>query len=105
MKDRREIELLTTNLGKFKIAKDFFASYGLEIKQLSMDTPEIQSLNNAEVAQFSVEFAGDGSDVVIRSDVGYFIPALNNFPGPLVKFINQCLSPEDILATKKQPNI
>ncbi len=34
---------------------------------------------------------------VIKSDVGYFIPALNGFPGPFVKYINGMLSSEEIL--------
>ncbi|HAN09112.1 MAG TPA: hypothetical protein DCP90_00680 [Clostridiales bacterium] len=33
----------------------------------------------------------------IKSDVGYYFEGLGGFPGPFVKFINQMLTPEDIL--------
>ena len=34
---------------------------------------------------------------VIKSDVGYFIPALKGFPGPFLKYINNMLSSEEVL--------
>ena len=34
---------------------------------------------------------------VIKSDVGYFIEALNGFPGPFLRYINDYLTSEEIL--------
>ena len=93
------LNLITTNSGKFQIASQIFAQKGLEITQLDYDTPEIQSLDTREVVKFSAEFASQKFQIAcLKSDVGYFIPALNNFPGALVKFANQSLSAENILA-------
>jgi len=35
---------------------------------------------------------------VMKSDVGHYIPALGGFPGPFIKYFNQTLKPEDVLA-------
>lgn len=95
----KTVKYLTGNEGKWGIARDIFAGYQVNLLQEKFDTPEIQSLDIEEVAKFSVLFAsrqlGTG---LMKSDVGYYIPALNNFPGPFIKFINQTLQPEDILA-------
>lgn len=95
----KTVKFLTGNQGKWKIARDIFVGYQVDLLQEKFDTPEIQSLDVEEVAKFSVMYAsrqlGNG---LMKSDVGYYIPALNNFPGPFIKFINQTLQPEDILA-------
>lgn len=95
----QSLNIITTNAGKFKIAQEIFAEYGIDINQLSIETPEIQSLDTREVVKYSAEFAAEKyKSTCLKSDVGYFIPALNNFPGALVKFANQSLTAENILA-------
>lgn len=94
--------LITTNSGKFKIAQEIFAEYGVTLTQTSLETPEIQSLDNIAVAKYSSEFACSALNTpVLKSDVGYFVSELNGFPGPLVKFINETLSSEDLLRLMK----
>ena len=63
-----------------------------------METPEIQSYNVEDVSSYSALYATKELDSpVIKSDVGYFIPALNGFPSPFVKYINGMLKSEELL--------
>lgn len=94
----KEIIMVTGNAGKYKIAKDIFIEKGLNLIQEKIETPEIQSYNVEDVSAYSVLYAAkELNKPVIKSDVGYFIPALNGFPGPFVKYINGMLSSEEIL--------
>ena len=92
------ITFVTGNNGKWAIAKDIFATYGLALDQAKMETPEIQSSDVQDVATYSARYAAQRlNKPVIKSDVGYYISALNGFPGPLIKYINQMLTSEDLL--------
>jgi len=94
----KKVVFVTGNEGKWKIAKDIFESYNIDLLQEKVDTPEIQSLDVCEVATFSAKYAsGKIGKSVIKSDVGYYFEDLGGFPGPFVKFVNQTLKPEDIV--------
>jgi len=93
-----DVHFLTGNKGKWQIAANVFARYGVTLAQLDIDVPEIQSLDVAEVASAAVQAAAHPSGIIVKSDVGYYFEALNGFPGPLIKFINKSLAAEDILA-------
>ncbi len=93
-----KIVFVTGNALKAKIAKDILSTYGVEVIQQKMDTPEIQAKSGQEVAEYSAEWASKSLNMpVVKSDVSYRVPSLNNFPGPFVKFVNLWLSAEDIL--------
>lgn len=93
-----KIIMVTGNIGKYKVANDIFKEKGLDLTQEKMETPEIQSYNVEEVSAYSALYAAKELDSpVIKSDVGYFIPALNGFPGPFVKYINGMLTSEEVL--------
>lgn len=93
-----KVAFVTGNQGKWEIARDIFAKYGVDLTQAKMETPEIQSLDVKEVALYSAQYAAQKLQMpVIKSDVGYYIPALNNFPGPFIKYVNQTLSSQDLL--------
>ncbi len=92
-----KIVFVTGNSLKAKIAKDILITYGVELIQQKIDTPEIQAKDGQEVAEYSAEWASNSLKMpVVKSDVSYIIPSLNNFPGPFVKFINLWFSAEDI---------
>lgn len=94
----KEVIMVTGNIGKYKVANDFFKEKGLHLIQEKIETPEIQSYNVEEVSAYSAFYAAERlNNSVIKSDVGYFIPALNGFPGPFVKYINGMLTSEEIL--------
>jgi XTP/dITP diphosphohydrolase len=89
---------VTGNSLKFEIAKGIFNEYGLSLEQIKMETPEIQSDDVKEIASYSSKFAANElKKPVMVTDVGYYIPVLNGFPGPLIKYINQWLQSDDLL--------
>jgi len=99
---KNRIIFVTGNRTKFNIASNILNNYGIELIQKETKTPEIQSRNGTEVANFSAKYAAlKLKDAVIKTDVSYEIPALNNFPGPFVKFVNEWLTAKDILALMK----
>lgn len=94
----KKIIMVTGNVGKYRVANDIFKEKGLNLIQEKIETPEIQSYNVEDVSAYSALYAAKRlNSAVIKSDVGYFIPALNGFPGPFVKYINGMLSSEEIL--------
>ncbi|MBN2052351.1 hypothetical protein JW756_02510 [Candidatus Woesearchaeota archaeon] len=102
MNKKKEIIFVTGNEMKFRIAANILNKYGIQLLQKKIETPEIQSSDVMEVARFSAKYAANElKSAVIKTDVSYEIPALNNFPGPLVKFINKWLTAEDILSIMK----
>ena len=94
----KPIFFITGNAHKFQIAQDALAGAGIELIQKELDTPEIQSTSIEEIASFSAKWACDLlKEPVIVSDAGYYIEALNGFPGPFIKYINEWLSADDFL--------
>lgn len=97
--NKKTITFLTGNHLKWQIAQAIFSQYNVELLQEKFDTPEIQDLSVEEVAKFSVKY---GSNLlgkpVIKNDVGYYIPTLNNFPGSFTKFANKWFSSDQVIA-------
>lgn len=92
------VTFVTGNALKASIARDILRGYGIEVVQEKIETPEIQSSDGAEISAFSASHAARAlGRAVVKTDVSYAIPALNGFPGPYVKFINQWLSSHDLL--------
>lgn len=72
-----EITLATGNLGKWKIAKDIFDKYNINLLHEKINTPEIQSNDVVEVSKYSALYAAKKlNKQVIKSDVGYYIEEL-----------------------------
>ena len=90
-----KIHFATSNTKKLAVARNALKPHGIEIEQVNLETPEIQSTSTAAVARYSAKYAAEELKMpVIKGDVGFAIEALNNFPGPLVKFINESFSAE-----------
>lgn len=101
----QEITLVTGNLGKWKIAKDIFDKYNINLLHKKINTPEIQSNDVVEVSKYSALYAAKKlNKPVIKSDVGYYIEELGGFPGPFLKYINDMLTSKDILNMMKTKN-
>ena len=95
-----KINFVTTNKMKFEIAQAYFEKLegDYELVQYSIDTPEIQDASVEEIARQSAIWAAkDIGEPCIKVDVGFFITALNGFPGPFVKYVNDWLNQEDFL--------
>ncbi len=96
----KKINYLTSNALKFKIAKNYFNSLkDYELVQYTFDVPEIQDESCEEVARKAAIFAAQSiGEPCIKLDVGFYVNSLGGFPGPFIKYINDWLSEEDILA-------
>ncbi len=97
---RKTITFVTGNEYKFLLAKRALAIFpSLLLERRTIDFPEIQSCLNEEIAAYSARNISNLLQTpVIVSDAGFAIHALNGFPGPFIKYINDWLTPEDILA-------
>lgn len=89
-----------------EVAKFALAKHEIDVEQLEMETPEIQSPDTEEVAKYSVKYAADKAGIaVIKGDFGMVIEILNGFPGPFVKFINKWLNTKQFSSLyKEDPN-
>ncbi len=94
----KQIIFVTGNKYKFEIAQKVLENSNVELIQQKIETPEIQSTDVEKIASYSAKFAAEklGKPVAL-TDAGWYINALNGFPGPFIKYINQWLTSEDIL--------
>jgi XTP/dITP diphosphohydrolase len=94
----RTIYFVTGNKYKFEIAKKVLGETDINLVQEDLDIPEIQSTKVEKIASFSAKWAAEklGKSVAL-TDAGYYIEALNGFPGPFIKYINKWLTSEDLL--------
>jgi XTP/dITP diphosphohydrolase len=93
-----EVVCITGNKNKMAITQKVFSQYKIDLKQENIETPEIQSFSTQEIAEYSAEYGANFlKKPVIKTDVGYYIEALNGFPGPFVKYICQWFSVDDLL--------
>ena len=93
-----KITFITGNQLKFDAAVLALKGSQVELVRKELEVPEIQSTSVEDIASFSAQWASQKlSESVVVTDAGYFITALNGFPGPFIKYINQWLTPQDLL--------
>ncbi len=98
------VEFVTTSDRKFNAVQHDLTAYQegdmqIELRQLNMETPELQADTAGEVALASARWAAlQVGRPVLVSDVGMEINALGGFPGPYTKYVDGKLPPEKILA-------
>lgn len=93
-----KINYVTGNSFKFSVAQKRLMDVDVELIQTDIETPEIQSTDVEEVAAYSAKFASEAlNEAVVVTDTGYYFEALQGFPGPFIKYVNQWFSPEDFL--------
>ncbi len=94
----KEITFITGNQGKFEEACEIFEPTGISLSQEKVEAPEIQSKDSREISKFTANYI---SKILNKPffvmDRSFHIKALKGFPGPFVKFINQWLSPSDVI--------
>jgi XTP/dITP diphosphohydrolase len=89
---------ITGNEIKFKVAAQVLRNSGISLERKHLPTPEIQSCRVEEVAEYSAIWASQHLNLpVVVTDAGFYIEALNGFPGPFIKFINEWFSADDYL--------
>ncbi|MFD3157275.1 non-canonical purine NTP pyrophosphatase [Haloimpatiens sp. FM7330] len=93
---------ITGNDVKFNVASQVFMNTKITLLQKDLDPPEIQSKNVQEVAMYSAVWASKQlNQPVIVTDAGFYIEALNGFPGPFIKFVNEWFSADDYINLMK----
>ena len=93
----KKLYLATRNRGKLAAAQTVFDRYGIQLKPIDKDYPEIQADTSLEIAKHkALEAAKELNAPVIREDHSLFIHALG-FPGPYTGFIERHLSAKKLL--------
>lgn len=89
---------ITSNDEKVKVANQLLEKQGLQVEGRGMELRELQSDDITEVAVEKAKHAfSEIGEPLFVNDAGWYITALNGFPGAYMKFINQWLTAEDIL--------
>jgi XTP/dITP diphosphohydrolase len=89
---------ITSNKQKIHIAKKYLAPFDVVLEGKYLDLTEMQS---DDITQIATEKAKQAFSVIKQplfvNDAGWYITALNGFPGPYMKYINDWLTADDIL--------
>jgi len=97
--EKKEIYYVTSNTGKFDEVARMLAQHAPEILLTScdIDIPEIQSMDQLEVARDKAKKAWDVlQKPLIIDDAGIYFEKYNKFPGVLSKFVSYGLGFEGI---------
>jgi XTP/dITP diphosphohydrolase len=79
----RTVYFATTNRGKYAEAAILAANFGVSLKQLNVKKPEIQDDKLENIASFAASHLAEIRHCrVVCEDAGFFVHALNEFPGP-----------------------
>ena len=93
------VQFATRNKGKYDEAARVAANYGVELEQLNLEKYEIQADDLAKIATVAAEQAFNESKLspVVAEDAGFFVGALNGFPGPYSSYVYRKLGLEGVL--------
>ena len=93
-----KIILVTGNMKKLISARQFLEPHGIQVDNVKMDTTEIQSDSIEEIAAYSAKEASDKLKCdVLKNDTGFFIEALNGFPGAYTHQVMEAIGTDGIL--------
>ena len=80
------IVFITSNAAKVRFADERLKPYGVSVVQRTLKLEEVQSFDVAEVARHKVQQAMQKvEEPFFVEDSGFYIKALNGFPGPMIK--------------------
>ncbi len=98
MKKESLFTFITSNSEKIETARMYLDPLGIQFEAQGLDLIEPQSDSIEEVSKYKAQHAYEvlGKPVVV-TDHGWFITALNGFPGAYMKYINEWFSPQDFL--------
>lgn len=90
----KKLTFITGNIHKAKYLSDYFH---MPVDHLKLDIPEIQSLSLEEIVKDKAQRAYEVAGVpVLVEDVSLVFNALNELPGPLIKWFLQSLGNEGL---------
>ena len=89
--------MVTSNAGKAAEVEAFFGGL-LEVDHIILDVPEHRSSDVAEIAREKARYAfGQLNTPLIVDDTGFFIDALDGFPGPYAAYVLNTIGNAGIL--------
>ena len=93
------VQFSTKNKNKYNEAARVAAAHGIELMHLSLEKYEIQADDLAMIATVAAEQALRESrgSMVVAEDAGFFVDALNGFPGPYSSYAYRKLGIDGIL--------
>ena len=98
----KEVYLLTKNPGKILAATGVFSEFGINVKNIDKDYPEIQAETSIEVAKkMALEAAKEFKVAVIREDHSICLNAMNGLPGPFMNWFDKKMPAEKLLELMK----
>lgn len=97
-----KLSFLTGNVKKFEEVRNVLADFGIEVEQIAVDKPEIESSDLAEIAAYAAErMANELGKPIVVEDTGCFFNAYKNFPGPNSKFVIHSIGFEGVFRLLK----
>jgi len=92
------LKYITSNVEKINTARRNLSPFGIEFEQQNLSIIEIQSDSLVDIAtDKALKAFKKIHEPLFVSDHGWSIPALNGFPGPYMKYINQWFTSQDFL--------
>jgi XTP/dITP diphosphohydrolase len=93
-----DVYFVSSNRNKYKEVKSILQNFGIKVGFLNMDLEEIQSNSLERIAYNKIKnaFTKCKKPVIIEDD-GFFIDALNGFPGPFSSFAFKTIGNDGIL--------
>jgi XTP/dITP diphosphohydrolase len=95
----KKIYYATSNPTKFQEGQQFFKTFlpTIELEQYGDDVPEIQTLNQEEIAVRKARKAWEHAQVpILAEDAGVYFTQYHEFPGTLTKFIYKAIGMDGI---------
>jgi XTP/dITP diphosphohydrolase len=99
---RPAVYFATQNKGKFREATRIAESFQIDLRHLNTEKREIQASKLSEIAcHAALQAARSTNRRVVADDSGFFVKALNGFPGPYSSYVFDTIGLEGILKLLK----
>lgn len=92
-----EVNIITRNPDKRFFAESIFSKYGIDVRFIDEDYPEIQADSSLEIARYTAQFVAKELGIpVIREDHSFFIDAYG-VPGPYMNHFERTIPASRLL--------
>ncbi len=92
-----KLTVVTTNPSKAREVRQYFGG-AIEIDHIPLECPEYRSSDVSEIAREKAKFAYEKlKRPLIVDDTGFYINALNGFPGPYASYVQKTIGNDGII--------
>ena len=92
-----KLTVVTTNANKAREVREFFGG-AIDVDHVPLDCPEYHNNDVAEIAREKAKFAYEKlRRPLIVDDTGFYINALNGFPGPYAAYVQKTIGTDGII--------